>query len=418
MSGPVWQAEACAAALTRLPGIGPARLVEILSEHDPREAWQSVLAGGLTRPAPTPRRLPAPLPLAGLAAPGDHRITWAEAAARLDVQASWARASSAGIGVTWIGRQDFPRSLATDPHPPGVLFFRGSLEWLDRPCVAIVGTRNATPAGRAVAYEMGRDLAAAGVCVVSGLALGIDGSAHRGALSAVDQSRIPSPAAPESHNADAAATPTVGVAASGVDVPYPKRHAELWKRVAATGAVVSETPPGYQAEAWRFPSRNRIIAGLVRIVVVVESHAAGGSLITAEAAIERGLEVRVVPGPVDSPASAGSNQLLYDGAGPVRGATDVLDALGMLLPAGPRAAHTHGADGADGAAELGSPEAAVLSAVGWTPVSVNRIAGRCALELPRVAIALEQLAARGLVADERGWWTRIRAGERSRPCPP
>lgn len=415
MTGSPWQEEACVAALARLPGMGPARLVQILRGRDPRDAWQAVLAGEETRPGPAARRLPLP----GLPGPGDHSVTWAQAASRCDVETSWDRARSAGVGVTWIGREDFPKSLATDPHPPGVLFYRGSLKWLDRPCVAIVGTRSATPAGRAVAYEMGRDLAAAGICVVSGLALGIDGSAHRGALSGLDGSCGPAPGAAERGDPAAGPAPTVGVAASGVDVPYPKRHAELWEQVATAGAVVSETPPGYQAEAWRFPSRNRLIAGLVRIVVVVESHAAGGSLITAEAAIERGIEVRVVPGPVDSPASAGSNQLLYDGAGPVRGATDVLDALGMLLPA-VAAVNTDRARGAGapaGAGDLGSLETAVLMAAGWTPASVNRIAERCALELPRVAMALEQLAARGLVIDERGWWTRIRTDDRGRRRP-
>lgn len=409
-----WRAEACAAALARLPGIGPARLVEILRESDPCDAWCSILAGELTRP---PAR--QQLPLAGLAGQGERRTSWAEAAARFDVEASWSRARAAGIGVTWIGRDDFPESLAADPHPPGVLFFRGSLHWLRHPCVAIVGTRSATPSGRAVAYEMARDLAAAGVCVVSGLALGIDGSAHRGALSVLGDPGRPFPPACASGDPAAGRCATVGVAASGVDVPYPKRHAELWEQVAATGALLSETPPGYQAEAWRFPSRNRIIAGLVRIVVVVESHVAGGSLITAEAAIERGLEVRAVPGPVDSPASAGSNQLLYDGAGPVRGATDVLDALGMLLPSASGSGRAPGGRpvGAAAVPELGSLQAAVLSAVGWTPTSVNRIAERCALELPRVVPALEQLAARGFVADDGGWWSRIRPGGGRRRYP-
>lgn len=297
--------------------------------------------------------------------------------------------------MSWIGHDDYPTLLRGDPSPPGVVFWKGSVASLDRPRVAIVGTRSATPEGRSLAYEMGRDLASAGVCVISGVALGIDGSAHRGAL-------------------DAAGV-TVGVAASGVDVAYPRRHAALWEEIASTGLILSETPPGYPAQAWRFPARNRVIAGLSQLVVVVESHRSGGSLITVEAAIERGVEVRAVPGPVKSPACAGSNQLLYDGAGPVRDARDVLDALGVLKPDPPQNPSTP--TGRTGKRRSRRPEPreqagldatgrAVLGSVGWVPTSINRVAERSALPVLQVAAALEGLAARGLVADDRGWWTR------------
>jgi DNA processing protein len=259
-------AGAYAAACTLLPGIGPVSLGHLLADGDPESAWAEVLAGRASRPAS--RR-------------ADHgdRQSWAAAAARIDVAGTWRQMQAGGIGVTWLGRDDYPSVLRADPLPPAVLYWRGDLASLERPCVALVGTRHATPEGRSLAYEMGRDLAAAGVCVVSGLALGIDGSAHRGAV------------------ASGRPGATVGVAASGVDRVYPSRHRELWEEVVALGAVISETPPGRPAQTWRFPARNRIIAGLVSMVVVVESHAAGGSLITADAAIERGIEVRAVPGP-------------------------------------------------------------------------------------------------------------------------
>ncbi len=231
--------------------------------------------------------------------------------------------------MTWPGRPDYPSALVNDPERPGVLFWRGDLRHLARPCVAVVGTRRATLDGRSVAFELGRDLAAAGICVVSGLALGIDGAAHAGALRSARAS--------VARGAGAIGAGPAGVAASGVDVPYPRRHAGLWEQVVTSGVMLSETLPGRPAQAWRFPARNRIIAGLAAMVVVVESHAAGGSLITAEAAMARGIEVRVVPGPVHSSASAGSNQLLYDGPGPVRNAQDVLDGLGIFLaPRRPR----------------------------------------------------------------------------------
>ena len=227
-----------------------------------------------------------------------------------------------GIGVTWWGAPTYPAALIDDPEPPGVLFWRGSLTALDRPCVALVGTRRATPDGRAIAFELGRDLAAAGVCVVSGLALGIDGAAHAGAVRG---------------SAGPGAAGHGGCGRQRRRRALPPPPPQLWEEVVATGAVVSETLPGAPAEAWRFPVRNRIIAGLSRMVVIVESHRAGGSLITAEAALARGVELRVVPGSVHSAASAGSNQLLYDGPGPVRSARDILDGLGLFRPDPPAA---------------------------------------------------------------------------------
>lgn len=376
--------------------MGPARLLELIRDRDPCEVWCDVVKGRIPRKRPLQPDL-----LGGTPGPADG--SWAAAASRLDAEAWWSRASARGVMVTWLGRHDYPPQLAGDPLPPGVLFWRGSLAAaLERPRVAVVGTRSASPEGRAVAYQMGRDLVSAGACVISGLALGIDGSAHRGALSAVDDAEG-APTAPA----------TVGVAASGVDVPYPRRHAALWEAVASAGAVISETPPGYPAQAWRFPARNRVIAGLSQLVVVVESHETGGSLITSDAAIERGIEVRVVPGPVNSPSCAGSNQLLYEGAGPVRCARDVLDALGMLVPEPPGAVRGRRRRPGEGAGSvpltaLPPPERAVLAALGWVPVSINTVAERSALSVGQVAAALEGLAARGLVADDRGWWTRTR----------
>jgi DNA processing protein len=313
--------------------------------------------------------------------------------------------------VTWPGQRDYPSALVDDPERPGVLFWRGELGHLDRPCVAIVGTRRATHDGRSVAFELGRDLAAAGVCVVSGLALGIDGAAHAGVLSVRPSSPATGPA---------------GVAASGVDVPYPRRHAALWEQVIEAGVMLSETLPGRPPQAWRFPARNRIIAALASMVVVVESHAAGGSLITADAAIARGVEVRVVPGPVHSSASAGSNQLLYDGPGPVRNAQDVLDALGFF--AAPSAAagrgrattalrHRRRLPGGmsrppdtpppDGRAESLPREARqVLEAVGWQPTLLSQVVDRTGLPVGTAARALESLETAGLVRREQHWWVR------------
>lgn len=408
------------AALAGLPGMGPATLVAILTSHDPRQAWAEVRAGRIERPpprspgqavpateAPLQRALFASEPGPGRPSP---RRSWAEVSRRLDPLQWWAPFAAAGTSVTWPGRPDYPAALVGDPQPPGALFWRGRIEALGRPCVAVVGTRNASPDGRTTAFEMGRDLADAGICVISGLALGIDGAAHAGALAAM---------------ATDAGGSTVGIAASGPDVPYPRRHAGLWKEVTERGAVVSENLPGRPAQAWRFPSRNRIIAGLASLVVVVESHRCGGSLITAEAAIDRGVEVRVVPGPVHSPASEGSNQLLYDGPGPVRNACDVLDALGIFrsdpapapgpepAPGRRRGRPVLGPSGPSrrpvrpGAApEVDSQARRVLDAVGWRPTSTGQVMARSGLDAATVARCLDGLVGGGWVRNESGWWCR------------
>lgn len=371
------------AALAGLPGMGPATLVDLLGRMEPAEAWAAVRSGHVVRPGSGPGR--GVLFENG----GRPRPEWAPVAVRLDPVSWWRPAADRGIRVTWPGRPDYPAALEEDPQKPGALFYAGSLEVLDRLCVAVVGTRSATADGLAVALAMARELTDAGVCVVSGLALGIDGAAHTGAVRAVG---------------DGAAGSTVGVAASGVDVPYPRRHTNLWRDVTRVGAVVSENLPGRPAQAWRFPARNRIIAGLVSMVVVVESHAKGGSLITAEAALARGVEVRVVPGPVRSPASEGSNQLLYDGPGPVRDARDVLDALGVVLPSasGPERDRRSGRF----RAPAGSEEERVLSAVGGRPATLDQLLARTGLAVARLVAVLDALVTAGEVAADGGYWSR------------
>jgi DNA processing protein len=340
-------------------------------------------------------------------------------------------------------------ALAVGPSPAGVLFRAGDAAMLDgRPCVAVVGTRRCTPEGAAVAYQLGYDLSEAGIRVVSGLALGIDGAAHAGALAAARDAGageagragpgggIGAGGSSGEGNGRGLDGPgsTVGVAASGVDVVYPRRHAELWREVVRVGAVVSETPPGTPAQAWRFPVRNRIIAGLARMVVVVECHASGGSWHTVDAALRRGVEVGAVPGSVQSSASAGSNTLLHEGATPVRGARDVLDALGMLGgPArAPRAGEarrgigaarfTRGPGAAGGLLEIpvrrvdavetveavGALEARVLASIGWRPLCLEDVVERSGLPVTAVVVALERLERRGALEADAGWWARKR----------
>jgi DNA processing protein len=205
----------------------------------------------------------------------------------------------------------YPPPLRDLADPPAVLFGAGRRDVLKlavaEPAVTIVGTRRASPYGTEVAYALGRGLGASGVPVVSGLALGIDGTAHRGCL---DGGGVP-----------------VAVVASGPDVVYPRRHRSLHARVREAGLVLSELPPGTEPYRWSFPARNRIMAGLGRITLVVEAADPSGSLITAEFAKDLGRSVAAVPGRVTSSVARGTNNLLKDGAIPISGTEDVLDEL-------------------------------------------------------------------------------------------
>ncbi|MGE0795581.1 MAG: DNA-processing protein DprA [Acidimicrobiia bacterium] len=349
-------------ALLTLPGMGPARLRQQLAGRGPRAAWEEVAAGEGTGVAPELRR------------------RWAVAARSVDVGGRWAAHEVAGVRVLLPGDDAWPTALVDDPEPPVALFSLGDPSVLRRPCVAVIGTRRCSAAGRSIAADLGADLAAAGVCVVSGLALGIDGAAHRGAL-------------------DAGGGPAA-VVGSGLDVVYPGRHRQLWGEVAARGVVLSEYPLGATPERWRFPARNRVIAGLASVVVVVESHAAGGSMHTVDAALERDRLVAVVPGPVRSPASAGTNGLLVSGATPVRDATDVLVALGLrTLTPGGRAVPS---------AQPAGDAGAVLDAVGWGPSTLEEVAARCEAPLGPVAVHLAALERDGWLTSGTGWYERVR----------
>lgn len=221
---------------------------------------------------------------------------------------------AAGGRVLLLGEPSYPAALAQTPDAPPVLMARGDPAILRRPAVAIVGARNASGNGCALARTMAAELAAAGLVVVSGLARGIDTAAHDGAL--------------------AASGLTVAVIACGVDRVYPPENAALLEWIVAEGCVVSERPLGAEARAKDFPRRNRIIAGLARGVVVVEAAPQSGSLITARLAAEQGREVMAVPGSPQDPRHRGTNQLLRDGATLVESASDVIEALrpGLLRP--------------------------------------------------------------------------------------
>jgi DNA processing protein len=222
---------------------------------------------------------------------------------------------------------------------------------------------------------------------VSGLALGIDGAAHAGALAA-------------------GGAPPIAVVGSGLDHVYPRAHGPLWREVARSGVVLSEYPLGAPAAAWQFPARNRLIAALADVVVVVESQATGGAMGTAVEAARRGVPVLAVPGPVTAASSDGTNQLLFDGCPPARDVADVLLALGRE-PAAPRSARER-------RRRPTGVAATVLGEMGWGPVAIEQLALATGLGLGPLALAVDQLEADGWVARRGGWLERVGrpAGER------
>ena len=361
-AAPEW---AYAAALAGLPYMAWDRLAALIAGGTASDAWRRVAAGR-----------------AGVA--------WARAARRVRVSEVAATHVRAGVAVHLHGSPGYPQALAADHEAPPVLLWRGASTALDGVLVGMVGTRRATGYGRDVARQFARELSEAGVGVVSGLALGIDGAAHEGAVAA-------------------GAAPPVGVVGSGLDVVYPRRHRDLWHRVAAAGLLLSEAPLGARPEPWRFPARNRLIAAVSSVLVVVESHAAGGSMHTVRAAAERGVTVMAVPGPVHSPASAGTNRLLADGCPPACDTGDVLVALALESAGHPPAAETRPRPGPE--------EAEVLALVGWQAVRLEDVLAGTDLAAPRVAVALNRLQVDGWVRGGSGWWERIPDGRGRQATP-
>lgn len=356
-------------ALAALPGVGPATLLRC-RQSGADQAWSAVVAG---HPAANPALAPA---VARLGQPAVH--TMVAKARLLDPAEILARHAAEGRHVLVQGTAQFPARLADDPAPPAVLFAQGDLTVLDHPAVAIVGTRNATRLGREIAIELGAALGDVGVAVVSGLALGIDAAAHRGVLDVGGRA--------------------VGVIASGLDIAYPDRHRALHGEVAETGLLLSETTLGERPSAWRFPARNRIIAGLADAVVVVESRSAGGSMHTVSEALTRGITVLAVPGHPRAPAAAGTNDLIFDGAGIVRSPDDVIEAIGLIAPpTGPRV---------EPEPPLSAEEEAVLDALGELPAALAEIVHRAGHPIEVVAQALTGLEGRGRVTNTGGWFER------------
>jgi len=280
------------------------------------------------------------------------------------------------ISVSCVHDRSHPRCLLGDIDPAPILFRLGVAPHEDLPRVAVIGTRRCSPVGREFAHELGRGLASHGVVVVSGLALGIDGAAHRGALS------VPG-------------APPLAVVGSGPDVIYPRRHSDLWRLVAERGAIFSESHVGARPEPWRFPARNRLLAAMSDLVVVVESRAAGGSLLTVEQAMRRDISVMAVPGSVRNRAADGTNQLIADGCQPVRDVDDIMIALG--LQAASTAARHAGSSLVSTGPLIAGSALQVIECIDDGPTTLDQITERMSKPVPVVLAELQSLIARGQV---------------------
>jgi DNA processing protein len=315
--------------------------------------------------------------LPDLARRGGRRLAvWPAEAA----EAELAALPALGARLLFIGTPDYPALLARSETAPPVLYARGRTELLDQPAVAIVGARNASAAGTRFTRQLAIDLGEAGQVIVSGLARGIDAAAHAAALP----------------------TGTIAVVAGGADVAYPPEHAELMARIAESGLVVAEQPPGIEPQARHFPRRNRIIAALAAGTVVVEGAAKSGSLITARIAADLGREVMAVPGSPLDPRAQGCNLLIREGATLIQTAADVLEALHSFSgqPTLPMAL----AETLPTPVLIAEPDAraAVLALLSPTPVQVDELVRQTRLPAAQVATVLLDLELEGALARHAG----------------
>ena len=315
-----------------------------------------------------------------------------------------AAAPRGGLAVAW-GDELYPPSLRNLPDPPLCLFVRGACDRdeLERrlrfagvaPAVAVVGTRGPSAYGEEMARLLGRDLTQRGLLVVSGLAMGVDAAAHRGALDAGVRAEVA----------------TLAVLGCGADVPYPRVNRPLHEEVLERGLVVSEFAWGVPARAWRFPARNRVMAALGRAVVIVEGAERSGARLTVDYALELGREVLAVPGEAGRRLTAAPHAFLRDGAGLCESAQDVMAALRIRTESGATTLDETrgGGDGSEVGAGIDYAGAVpVLRAVADGPLSADQAAARCGLPVHEVAGWLSRLEVDGLVALEPGGAYRLR----------
>jgi len=293
-----------------------------------------------------------------------------------EISATLEWAAQADNAILTLADEDYPRQLLEIADPPALLYLRGRRELITNACLAVVGSRNATPQGAANAEQFSRSFSRSGFTIVSGLALGIDASAHRGGL-------------------DGAGS-TIAVVGTGADLLYPPGNRSLGERIARDGLIISEFPLGAPPNAHNFPRRNRVIAGLSRGCLVVEAALSSGSLITARLALDQGREVFAIPGSIHSPLSKGCHALIKQGAKLVESAQDLLEELGMPGASAAPAAESNPAAAADAAA------GGLLKWLGHDNCSVDALCSRSGLTADAVSAMLLQLELDGKVASLPG----------------
>jgi DNA processing protein len=343
--------------LTLTPGLGAATIRGLLAQFGLPE---NVLAARRTE-------------LARFASADALQALDSGAVAR-SVENALAWLEQAGNAVVTLADAGYPRLLLETADPPALLYCRGRTELLNRPALAMVGSRNATAQGMSNAEQFARSFSTAGLTIVSGLAQGIDAAAHRGGLAGEGS--------------------TIAVLGTGVDILYPRANAALAEDIASRGLLISEFALGTQAFAHNFPRRNRLISGLAQGCLVVEAALGSGSLITARSAAEQGREVFAIPGSIHSPLSKGCHALIKTGAKLAESAEDVLSELGSFRRIG--FASTRSPAGA--AAQPGSSSDPLLDCMGFDPVDVDSLCARAGLPAERVSADLLRLELAGRIA--------------------
>jgi DNA processing protein len=343
--------------LTLTPGLGPATLHQLLKQFGLPERIVGARRTELARH----------LGAAAIQALDSEPVGKA-------VERALAWVGQPGNSVVTLTDAAYPRLLLEIADPPPLIYCRGCIELLNRPALALVGSRNATAQGISNAEQFARSFSAAGLTIVSGLAQGIDAAAHRGGLAGEGS--------------------TMAVLGTGVDIAYPQSNAALAAEIAQRGLLLSEFPLGTKALAYNFPRRNRLISGLAQGCLVIEAALASGSLITARAAAEQGREVFAVPGSIHSPLSKGCHALIKSGAKLAESAEDVLTELGAFRRTG--FASTRAPAGAAG--DMDGADDPLLACMGFDPVDVDSLCARAGWPAERISAELLRLELAGRVA--------------------
>jgi DNA processing protein len=345
--------------LTLAPGLGAATLRRLLSQFGLPESIVAAKRTDLARFLSAEALQALDSDAVGKAV--EHALAWLE---------------QPGNAIVTLADASYPKLLLEIGDPPAVLYCRGRIDLLNRPALALVGSRNATAQGISNAEQFARSFSAAGLTIVSGLAQGIDAAAHRGGLAGEGS--------------------TIAMLGTGVDVTYPRANAALGAEIATNGLLVSEFPLGTRALAHNFPRRNRLISGLAQGCLVIEAALASGSLITARAAAEQGREVFAVPGSIHSPLSKGCHALIKTGAKLAESAEDVLSELSVFRRSG-FASSSDAANASTSTESAGSAGESLLACMGFDPADVDSLCARAGLPAEAVSAELLRLELAGRV---------------------